>query len=1031
MVRRSKRPGEYVIAMKRNLIAGAAILLLGLAPFAMAQSPSGTIRGKVVDAKNNPIPGASVLLEGPSVMGYKSFVCGKTGAFQFYFLLPGDCELRAEFPGYKSHVLKGIRVEAGKTIDVTIALEASEAEVDVPVDFRTPAVDVRSSTWTITLDRSFLEHFPRNRDIYDLLNALPASVSEDRPYDRTASVLGGSGRGQLFASEGGPLNDIFTGEAMSDLDLEGIEQVVFDLAGRKAEAMLADGVYVNVLPRTGGNSTSLSLGYASTGVALSKPLYTPQELVSLRVNPPGQDQRYRDFSLNLGGPLWEDRAWYFLAFRRLGWDRVNPASPESRMKALGLEDVAHYDLEHRETMFSGRVTVQATNQIRYSGNFHLTHSSEPVYSGSFGEGTAFSATSKLDGDNTISTVHQIVFAINPDTVVEARAAYVGRGITLLSQSQGDFSFYDEKQKIAWGSAPYNDVHNRSKLWGTIQLTHVFQRLLGAQHEFKFGGEFEQSDSTQDWYRSNPYSVFWLDYASRNPYYLGDGKGLLRITPAPYGSGLWTVKDGIRRFSAFLQDNIVAWRFAFSLGVRFDYATENQPAQSRPSLSWDARPFLLNTEVADQDLLITTLSDQFTAAGVTSPFSALTQSDKTNASFLTFSPRFGLAMDVFGNGRTALKLAAGRTFESLWIDKYRLSQIFAPSVIDYLWLDLNRNQVMDLLPDDYYKILSMPSQDPTYQVNPDFKVPYTDEISAGLEHEVIAGLKIGFHMVWKKTRNLIENVDSANGFDPAALDDKGLIWLPLSVTDPGWDGALGTPDDRPLTVYGLRADRPTPVLKPANPAGAERSYRAAAFTFEKRMSDNWQIQGSIAWTSFTGNVQADSLSAYGRTAAFDTPNSALNAAAPLAVDRPFQVRVFGTWALPAGFFASAYFQHFSGAPIVRTIDRVYFPSGYMGTGTYAPYYGVALETSDDHRGPSWTNLDFRLEKQFALGKAGKLALMLDILNALGERGENVDRNPGGTLRADTGPATYSVSTTYGKTLSVFGVRTFRIGLKIGF
>lgn len=1017
--------------MNKKLIAGAALVFLCLASLGLAQSPSGTVRGKVVDAKKNPVVGASVLLSGPSVLSYKSISTGKTGAFQFFFLLPGDCEIRAEFPGFKAQILKGIRVEAGKTIDLTIALEASETEVDVPVDVRTPAVDVRNPAWTVVLDANFLEHFPRNRDIYDLLNTLPTALNEDRPYDRTASILGGSGRGQLFAQDGGPVNDIVTGEAMSNLNTDGVEQIEFDLAGRKPEAGPADGTYINVVTKTGGNATRLSLLFASTGAGLASDLYTPSELIALRVNPPKKDQKYRDLSFNLGGPLWEDRAWYFLAFRRVGWDQVNPASPESRMKALGLEDSGHYDLEHRETLFSGRLTVQATNQIRYSGNFHLTHASEPVYSGSFGDGTAFSATSILDGDNGISTVHQVVFAINPDTVVEARAAYSGRGLTILSRTNGNFTFYDEKQKVTWGEAPYNDVSSRSKLWGTITLTHVFQRLLGAQHEVRFGGEFEQSDSSQDWYRSNPYHVYWQDYAAGNPYYMGDGKGLLRIVPAPYGSGLWNVKDGLRRFSAFLQDTMISGRFAFSLGVRFDYAFANQPAQSRPALNWDARPFLLNPEVADPDLLLSTLSDQFHSAGAISPFDAMTQADKTNAEFLTLSPRFGLAMDVFGDGRTAFKLSAGRSFEPLWIDKYRLSQIFSPSTIDYLWLDLNGNQVMDLLPDDVYKVLSMPSQDPAYSIYPKFKVPCTDEFSAGLERELAAGFKVGFRFVWKRTRNLIEDVDSANGFDPAARDEKGLIWLPLSVTDPGWDGALGTSDDRPLTVYGLREDRPTPVLKPSNPAGAERNYRAAALTFEKRMSNNWQVQGSIAWTSFTGNVQADSLSSYGRTTVFDSPNSALSTSAPLAIDRPFQVRIFGTWALPEGFFASAYVQHFSGVPIVRTLERVTFPSAYMGTGTLSPYSTVVLETSDDHRGPSWTNLDLRLEKQFALGSSGRLSLMLDVLNALGKRGENIDLNPGGTLRGDTTPVSYTVSTTYGKALSVYGVRSFRIGMKIGF
>ena len=1017
--------------MNMKHVLSLGLIVLGLSTIGLAQGPTGAIYGIVVDVQKKPITGASVILSGPSILGYKSFLCGKSGAFQFPLLFSGLYEIRAEMPGHKSKILKGIRVEIGKAIDLKIELSPSETEEDIITAARTPSLDVRSAVWTVTLDASLLEHFPRNRDVYDLLSTIPTALNEDRPFDRTAAITGGTARGQQFGLDGSAVNDIAAGTGSSNLNTDVFNQVEFDLAGRRADSVQSEGAYINIVTKGGGNDTHGSLYYGTTGKGLTQDLFTADTLRSLGVGAPRQYSKSRDFSLDLSGPIWDDRAWYYLGLRRLGWDEVNPASPESRMARLGFTDSPHYDLSHRETMFFAKVTVQPTNQIRYTGNFHLGHVYEPVYAGAFGDDVAFPTTTILDGENDTITAHQVVYTLNQNTHVELRALYFYRSIPLVSQVQGEYTQYDAKEKIFWGSAPYNSLSGRSKLSATLSLTHFAERLLGVQHELRFGAEFEQSDAHQDWYRTNPYYIYWRDYAARDPYYLGDGMGLLRIVPAPDAAAKWDVQDSLRRFSAFAQDNIKAGPIALSLGVRFDYSLASQPSQSRPSLSWNARPFLLNPEIVDPAILLTTLADQYHARNTGSPFDTLAEADKNNAEFLTLSPRFGLVVDLFGNGRTALKFSLGRTFEPVWLDKYRTSQIFAPGTVDYLWIDLNGNGVMDLLPDDTYRLLSAPSQDPKFTAFQSLKVPYSDELSAGIEQDIASGFKIGVRFVWKRSRHLIEDIDAANGYDPAARDAVGPIWLPLSVTDPGWDGRLGTADDRALTVYGLRADRPAPNFLGSNPSQAERSFRAAAFTFEKRMSDNWQLQGSIAWTSFTGNTQADFLSALGRTAQFNSPNTVLSATAPLAIDRPLQVRILGTYCLPWNFVLSAYFQHYSGAPVVRTLERVYFPANYMGFGTREPFTSVALETDDGHRGPAFTNVDLRLEKHFGLSSTGRLSLILDVFNLLGRSGQNVDQNPGGILRSDLAQATYTASATFGKALSVYGVRSFRLGARISF
>jgi hypothetical protein len=59
------------------------------------------------------------------------------------------------------------------------------------------------------------------------------------------------------------------------------------------------------------------------------------------------------------------------------------------------------------------------------------------------------------------------------------------------------------------------------------------------------------------------------------------------------------------------------------------------------------------------------------------------------------------------------------------------------------------------------------------------------------------------------------------------------------------------------------------------------------------------------------------------------------------------------------------------------------------------------------------------------------VIVDVFNLLGDNGILKELDPSGVLRINGGTTTYTVSPTYGKIISVYGVRSFRIGLKYGF
>jgi hypothetical protein len=79
------------------------------------------------------------------------------------------------------------------------------------------------------------------------------------------------------------------------------------------------------------------------------------------------------------------------------------------------------------------------------------------------------------------------------------------------------------------------------------------------------------------------------------------------------------------------------------------------------------------------------------------------------------------------------------------------------------------------------------------MDPNIKSPYLDELTIGIERELITDLSIGFRYIRKWDRNLIEDV-FIHRLDYEALMERGeLIWTifsPVTVVDP-YDGQTVT------------------------------------------------------------------------------------------------------------------------------------------------------------------------------------------------------------------------------------------------
>jgi len=1024
--------------MKEKKLILSVILILSLFLMAEAQRQTGSIYGRVIDKEGNPLPGATVTISGPAMMGTNSYVTSEAGVFRFPSLLPGEYELKVEMPGFKTLIRKGIIVSVGRTTEVELEMEIAKVEEEVTVVAASPVVDVQSTKISINYGTQFLTSIPMNRDLYDIQNSIPGAIADGADYRRTSSILGGTVRSQLYALDGVPMNDPATWYSMVNINVDVYEEIEFQVASLPAEVGQADSTYINIVTKSGGNKFSGGGVVYYTNDSFAQDLLSKEQIKALNVNPPEKYTDSRDFSLNLGGPVIKDRIWFFINGRRLTWDQAYPGTPETRMWKLGFTDSPHYDLRHEEWLGFAKLTFQITKNLRYMGMLHYNHIYEPVYSNSVGVNYSFESTQIWDHENTYTTTHQFNWVLNQNTFLDIRGSYVWRYFPLRNRNEGQYTFYDNVEKVYWGTSDYNDIYHRIKIPITGSITHFRDDFLGASHEIKAGAEFEQTYYHRDWFRANPYYSYWADWKTKNPYYYSTSgrRGRLRIRNCPPEEGMWDVQDNTRRFSAYIQDSLVAGRLAINLGLRFDYSYQYEPEQKRPQLRYKYGPYELNPAITDPNALLEALRAQWYADPYLStlgpfPFDELTTPWKKVVEFKTLSPRLGFVYDLFGDGKTAFKISFSRYYEPVWSAKYNAAQIFGAGSINYYWYDDNKNMLMDLPPTDRYVLTSIPNQDPNYNYYvKDLKCPYMNEFVTALEREVYKDFKLGLQFLWRENKNIVEDIDLNNGYDANAKDDKGLIWLPFTFTDPGWDGKWGTSDDQQMTVYGLRADRPVPTWKGTNPPEAKRRYWAVILTFDKRMSNRWQLNGSVLYSSFKGNAAPTYGATEGESSMFDDPNTLINAYGSTDFDRPLQIRIMGTYILPHDFIISAYLQYRSGSPWNRTIARVYFPADFAAK-VQQSYVSVNAEPPGTRRGAPYTNLDMRVEKSFKIGDLGKIGVYLDIFNVAGRSGISVNQNPDPYLRFDKTPWAYEISTVYGLVTSCYGVRSFRLGMRFSF
>src|SRR6185295_2911139 len=147
--------------MTRIVALTLFLLSLGGATFAQTvTSTTGAINGVVTDSTKAVLPGVTVSLSGPALMGTSTDVTDQNGAFRFSTVAIGDYKLTFELGGFGAIAREGIHVSVGFTATVNVEMNPGAVAENVTVSGASPVVDVQATKVANHFDSERLAELP-------------------------------------------------------------------------------------------------------------------------------------------------------------------------------------------------------------------------------------------------------------------------------------------------------------------------------------------------------------------------------------------------------------------------------------------------------------------------------------------------------------------------------------------------------------------------------------------------------------------------------------------------------------------------------------------------------------------------------------------------------------------------------------------------------------------------------------------------------------------------------------------------------
>jgi hypothetical protein len=673
------------------LVLTAAVLLPALA---FAQ---GTLTGTVKDQSAGILPGVTVEASSPALIEkVRTGVTDGAGVYRITGLNPGTYSLSFMLPGFNVVKREGIEVSGTTTLTIPVEMRVGALEETVTVTGETPVVDVQSVQKQAVLSADVIAAIPATRAVGSLLNATPGLTVDNNGLAASPTMT-------FFSSRGGPTNEgrmavngmavaaPFNGGGVSTyvLDSVNVDEVSVAVSGGMGESDIG-GPVMNLVPRSGGNDFHGQAFFNNAG-DWSRGNNLNDELRAVGLTEaPGIINAY-DTSASLGGPIKRDRLWFFGSYRTLetttpvqGVTANANAFNAARWDWVSDPSVTARTIQGR-SMYIGRLTAQVSDKHRIS----FSHEYQSRCEGSPLKLDATDACHSRDAEWVAAGTATVSPEANPNYF--KTPYYLTQGtwsspITNKLLLEAGFSRFSFKGGTT-GVAPPDGIND---LITVTEQSTAINPATGLRY----------APRANFVYRGVPTST--PNYANPNAW----------RASASYVTGSHDLKVGYQggyiRVNWWFQTNTPQLSYRFSQGSpnQFTFRLPEWLQSDRTATSaWYIQDRWTRGRLTLQGALRYDRASSFTPAEhngteLTSKFNATPYSFERTAgvdAFNDITPRMGVAYDVFGNGKTAVKFNLGHYLDAATNDSEYTSNSPAARIVRSAtrnWGDTDNDKVLD-------------------------------------------------------------------------------------------------------------------------------------------------------------------------------------------------------------------------------------------------------------------------------------------------------------------------------------------------